>query len=150
MFDGAAVATLVRNSPTAVGAWLERIGATPTQGVSSMFAFGRAAGVVESVLATAGVPVSYGAPAAWKRALAVPAGKDGARLRASQLLRGVAAGEGRRASRGGADRPLRHRAKRPRMRDEERIHGRGPSTPCIHMDARPGCSPRGTSLPSAQ
>jgi crossover junction endodeoxyribonuclease RuvC len=37
-------------------------------------------------LAALGVPMSFVAPATWKRALQVPAAKDGARARASQLL----------------------------------------------------------------
>lgn len=78
--DAAALAAILRAVPATAAAWLERVGAMPGQGVSSMFAFGRAVGVVEGVLAAAGVPVSYVAPAAWKRALAVSAGKDGARL----------------------------------------------------------------------
>ena len=38
----------------ATEAWLERVGAMPGQGVSSMFAFGRAVGQVEAVMVWAG------------------------------------------------------------------------------------------------
>jgi crossover junction endodeoxyribonuclease RuvC len=65
---------------------VERVGAMPGQGVSSMFSFGRSAGVVEGVLAALSVPATFTPPATWKRALKIQAGKDGARLRASQLL----------------------------------------------------------------
>ena len=65
---------------------VERVGAMPGQGVSSMFAFGRGFGSILGVLAALRVPVELVTPAAWKRTLAVPQGKDGARLRASQLL----------------------------------------------------------------
>jgi crossover junction endodeoxyribonuclease RuvC len=39
-----------------------------------------------ATLTTAGIPWSAVAPQVWKKALAVPAAKDGARARASQLL----------------------------------------------------------------
>lgn len=94
--DPAALSAIVRSFPLGAVAWFERVGAMPGQRVSSMFAFGRPVGVVEGVLAAAGVPVSYIAPVAWKPALAVPAGKDGTRLRASQLLPAYA-GEWHRA-----------------------------------------------------
>ena len=66
--------------------WFEKIGAMPGQGVSSMFAFGRAVGQVEAAIAACGIPISYVTPQSWKRALTVPTGKDAARLRASQLM----------------------------------------------------------------
>lgn len=84
--DCAALASILRPHVGGAHACLERVGAMPGQGVTSMFAFGRAVGAVEGVLAALGVPVSYVAPVVWKRALAVPTGKDGARLRASQLM----------------------------------------------------------------
>jgi crossover junction endodeoxyribonuclease RuvC len=65
---------------------VERVGAMPGQGVSSMFAFGKGFGSILGVLAALRVPVELVTPAIWKRTLAVPPGKDGARLRASQLL----------------------------------------------------------------
>lgn len=65
---------------------VERVGAMPGQGTSSMFAFGRGFGSILGVLAAHRVPVELVAPVTWKRTLAVPAGKHGARLRASQLL----------------------------------------------------------------
>lgn len=67
-------------------ACIEKVGAMPGQGVASMFAFGRAAGVIEGVLA--GLRLSYElvAPQVWQRAMRVAGGKDGARQRASQLF----------------------------------------------------------------
>ena len=70
----------------ATEAWLERVGAMPGQGVSSMFAFGRAVGQVEAVITACGLPLSLVTPQVWKRSLTVPAGKDAARLRGSQLM----------------------------------------------------------------
>ena len=64
----------------------EKVGAMPGQGVSSMFAFGRAVGVVEGVLAGLGVPVSFVIPQVWQRALALEGGKNGARLLAAQTF----------------------------------------------------------------
>jgi crossover junction endodeoxyribonuclease RuvC len=67
-------------------AFVEQVGAMPGQGVSGVFAFGKAYGVVIGVLAAHGVPMTFVSPVKWKKALQVPASKDGARARASQLL----------------------------------------------------------------
>ncbi len=83
--DLAALVELVEQHRPAF-AVVERVGAMPGQGVSSMFAFGRGFGSILGVLAALKVPVELVTPATWKRTLTVPAGKDGARLRASQLL----------------------------------------------------------------
>ncbi len=66
--------------------FVEKVGAMPGQGTSSMFAFGKAYGVVIGVLATVAVPMTFVAPGTWKKALGVPAAKDGAKARASQLM----------------------------------------------------------------
>lgn len=66
--------------------FIEQVGAMPGQGVSSVFAFGKSYGVIIGVLAARGIPVTYVHPRVWKKALGVPAAKDGARARASQLL----------------------------------------------------------------
>jgi crossover junction endodeoxyribonuclease RuvC len=66
--------------------FMEQVGAMPGQGVSSVFSFGKSFGVVIGALAALGVPYTLVAPVTWKRALQVPAAKDGARARASQLL----------------------------------------------------------------
>jgi crossover junction endodeoxyribonuclease RuvC len=70
--------------------FLEQVGAMPGQGVSSVFAFGKTYGVILGVIAAHTIPLTLVAPAVWKRALAVPKAKDGARARASQLLPGAA------------------------------------------------------------
>jgi crossover junction endodeoxyribonuclease RuvC len=67
-------------------AFVELVGAMPGQGVSSVFSFGKSFGITIGVLATLGIPMTFVAPVAWKRALQVPAAKDGARARASQLM----------------------------------------------------------------
>ena len=85
---------------------VERVGAMPGQGVSSMFSFGRSLGVIEGVLAALGIPVSYVAPRVWQSALSVRAGKDGSRARACELLPAYAERFGRRRDDGRADAAL--------------------------------------------
>ena len=63
----------------ATTAFIEYVGARPGEGAVGAFAFGRSRGVVEGVLAGAGIPVTMIAPAAWKRAVGIPPGKDGAK-----------------------------------------------------------------------
>jgi crossover junction endodeoxyribonuclease RuvC len=83
--DGAAVGAIIRSwGPEA--AFMERVGAMPGQGVVSMFTFGMAAGIVLGALGALLIPVTLITPAQWKVALRVPAAKDGARARASQLI----------------------------------------------------------------
>jgi crossover junction endodeoxyribonuclease RuvC len=72
-------------------AFVEAVGARPGQGVTSMFSLGRSVGIIVGVLAALDIPLTMAAPAAWKRSLAVPKAKDGARARASQLLPAAAA-----------------------------------------------------------
>jgi crossover junction endodeoxyribonuclease RuvC len=69
-----------------VHAVLEAVSAMPGQGVSSMFSFGRVYGSIEAALAAARIPYDSVTPSVWKRALSIPAAKDGAVLRADQLL----------------------------------------------------------------
>ena len=65
---------------------LERVGAMPGQGVSSMFQFGRGVGMIEGVLATLKMPIVYVTPQAWQKAAGVRGGKDGSRIRAIELF----------------------------------------------------------------
>lgn len=67
-------------------AFIEKVGAMPGQGVSSMFAFGRAAGVLEGVLAGLQIPMTLVTPQEWQKHMRVVGGKDGARARAAQLF----------------------------------------------------------------
>lgn len=52
---------------------VEQVGGMPGEGVSSSFAFGYAAGVIEGVAAGLGLRVLKVAPAVWKRAYRFPA-----------------------------------------------------------------------------
>jgi crossover junction endodeoxyribonuclease RuvC len=79
------VAALINaRKPTA--AVLERVGAMPGQGVSSMFQFGRGVGMHEGVLAALQIPVTYVSPVTWQKAVGARDGKDGARARAIELF----------------------------------------------------------------
>lgn len=66
--------------------FIERVGAMPGQGVSSMFKFGFVAGGLRGLIAAYERPVTYVTPVAWKRALGVQKGKDASRARASELI----------------------------------------------------------------
>ena len=55
-------------------------------GATGAFNFGWGAGAIEATLAALGVPFSYATPQSWKKAMQCPTDKDGARMRASQLL----------------------------------------------------------------
>jgi crossover junction endodeoxyribonuclease RuvC len=73
----------------ATRAFVELVGARPGEGAVGAFAFGRSRGVCEGVLAAAGIPATFIAPAAWKRAVGIPPGKEGAKdaARAEALRR---------------------------------------------------------------
>ncbi|NDC04371.1 MAG: hypothetical protein EBZ81_15760 [Betaproteobacteria bacterium] len=64
---------------------VEQVNAMPGQGVSSMFSFGQAYGVVLGVLAGLSIPATAVTPAIWKKALKLNSGKDAARAKAAQL-----------------------------------------------------------------
>lgn len=64
----------------------EKVGAMPGQGVSSMFAFGRAAGIIEGVAAGIGLPFTLITPQEWQRGMHVIGGKDGSRSRAAEFF----------------------------------------------------------------
>lgn len=64
-------------------AFVEYVGARPGEGAVGAFAFGRSKGAVEGVLGAAGIPVTFIAPASWKRAVGLSqASKDAARAEA--------------------------------------------------------------------
>lgn len=67
-------------------AFIEQGWSRPHDSGPGGFATGKGYGIIIGVLAAVGVPYTIVSPQKWKRALAVPAAKDGARARASQLL----------------------------------------------------------------
>jgi len=65
---------------------IEKVHSMPGQGVVSTFSFGRAAGIIEGVLAALGVPFSLVPPATWTKKMRLFGGKDGSRARAQELF----------------------------------------------------------------
>jgi hypothetical protein len=92
-------------------AYCELIGPRPTDGTTSAFGFGRSRGIIEGVLAAAGVPLEMIAPPVWKRAAFIKArpGEQGQRPQRRDQPMAVAGGALRaqmrlRPRRGGVDR----------------------------------------------
>ena len=83
---GLAELFLVRRHYLESFAYVERVGAMPGQGVSSVFSFGRSTGIIEGVLAALKIPVTIVTPQSWQKTMAVRGGKDGSRARAMELL----------------------------------------------------------------
>ena len=67
-------------------AFVEFVGTRPGEGAVGAFSFGEGYGALKGVIVANGVPCTFVRPAVWKKALGVPAAKDGARARASQLM----------------------------------------------------------------
>jgi len=67
-------------------ALIEKVSAMPGNGVASMFSFGRAAGIVEGVLAGLSVSFELIPPATWIKSMRTFGGKDGSRQRAQELF----------------------------------------------------------------
>lgn len=88
------------------GAYLEKVGAMPGQGVSSMFQFGRSVGMIEGVLATLLIPTSYVTPQKWQKEVGARGGKDASRARAAELFPAYAANFQRKKDDGRADAAL--------------------------------------------
>lgn len=85
--DLSTLARLIDDRATSINhAFVEFAGARPGQGVASMFTFGRTYGATLGILAANFIPITTVTPMRWKRSLGVPAAKDGARARASELL----------------------------------------------------------------
>jgi len=69
---------------------LERVAARPGQGVTSMFRFGEAAGVLYGLVVGLGLPVTFATPKDWQRYHHIGAAPDAARQRAVQLYPALA------------------------------------------------------------
>lgn len=82
---------------------MERVNAMPGQGVSSVFSFGRSAGLVEGVLAGMQIPLTIVTPQTWQKAANVRGGKDGSRQRAAELFPAYAGLFSRKKDDGRAD-----------------------------------------------
>lgn len=66
--------------------FIEEVHAMPGQGVTSMFRFGHAAGLVHGVAAGLGLRISEITPRDWQTVVRVRSDPDAGRLRASQLF----------------------------------------------------------------
>lgn len=66
--------------------FIEKVGAMPGQGVSSMFNFGKSYGILLGVAAGLQLPTTLVLPNEWQRALKCQKGKDGNRQRACELF----------------------------------------------------------------
>ena len=84
---------------------IERVGAMPKQGVTSMFSFGRALGVVEGVVAALALPREWVTPQVWQRALKL-SNPDNARQLATDRFPSFAQHFARKADEGKADAAL--------------------------------------------
>lgn len=73
-------------APLKVRAVVELVSASPQMGTVSAFSFGGSFWAARMALAAHFIPTELVTPQVWKRALKVPASKDGARARASALL----------------------------------------------------------------
>lgn len=67
-------------------AFVENVSAQFGNGAAAAFSFGWACASVEHALVACDVPFTYVTPQSWKKAMGCPADKNGARMRASQLL----------------------------------------------------------------
>lgn len=85
---------------------MEKTGAMPGQGVSSMYQFGRSVGMLEGILAALQIPVSYVSPQVWQKDVGSRDGKDGNRARAAELYPAYAGEFARKKDDGRADAAL--------------------------------------------
>lgn len=85
---------------------IEKVGAMPGQGVSSMFQFGRGVGMYEGIIAALEIPLTYVAPQTWQKSLACREGKDGNRARAAELYPAYANAFAKKRDDGRADAAL--------------------------------------------
>lgn len=67
-------------------AFVERVGAMPGNGASSMFKFGYVCGGVRGIIAARRIPITMVEPARWKHAMGLGKSKDAAVARACQLF----------------------------------------------------------------
>ena len=78
------IAILRKSAPGHV--YLERVNGMPGQSAPAAFNFGRGVGQLLGALETLQIPVTEVTSQQWKGVLKVPRDKDGARLRATQLM----------------------------------------------------------------
>jgi crossover junction endodeoxyribonuclease RuvC len=87
-----------------VHCYIEKVGAMPGQGVTSMFNFGKGFGLWLGILAAHGIPYTLVTPQAWKKEIMQGiSDKDAARGRAQQLFPQVSSQLSRKKDIGRAD-----------------------------------------------
>lgn len=85
--NAAALASVLRDYVLITDSVLvEKVGAMPGQGVTSMFTFGYGAGVIEGVVATLGLSFRFIAPQSWRGIVGLRGDKSGARAMATRLF----------------------------------------------------------------
>lgn len=69
-------------------AYVERVGAMPGQGVSSVFSFGRSAGIIIGIIAAHFIPIVEVSAVTWKRSVGIKSGsgKDSSRALISSMF----------------------------------------------------------------
>jgi crossover junction endodeoxyribonuclease RuvC len=96
--------TFVRQGRKIERAYVESVHAMPGQGVSSVFSFGKSAGIIEGILAAEKIPMVLVTPQKWKkRAGIIGKEKDAARTLALQLYPQIASHLDRKKDVGRAD-----------------------------------------------
>lgn len=83
--DVANLATIIRNYQPTV-AIIEKVGAFPGQGVSSVFNFGRSYGDVRGAICALNIPMHLVSPQKWKKYFGLSSDKDQSRLLAIRLF----------------------------------------------------------------
>lgn len=73
-------------APMTIRAYVEKVGAMPNQGSTSMFTFGTTYGSVRQAVASAGIPQESLSPPVWKKAMQIRKGKHGMIMRAKEVL----------------------------------------------------------------
>jgi len=86
--------------------YIEKVSARPGQGVSSMFSFGRSAGIVEGVACALDMPITLVTPQTWQRKVGVQQGKDAGRSRAMEIFPAYSQKFARKSDHGRADSAL--------------------------------------------
>ncbi|SDQ99079.1 crossover junction endodeoxyribonuclease RuvC [Rhizobiales bacterium GAS113] len=85
---------------------IELVSARPGQGVTSMFKFGQAYGVVQGVIGSLEIPVHFVTPGVWKRHFHLSADKEMARALALRLFPACSAHFARKKDHGRAEAAL--------------------------------------------
>ena len=75
VFFATEMSAIANRKAEGIFAAVEKVGAMPGQGVTSMFNFGKSAGFIEGVLTALGIPYQLVPPATWKKEFSL-IGKD--------------------------------------------------------------------------